>query len=1532
MTSKENPVKQRKQVKSSSDGPRSTTQRLIGNRAGAKPEARADLPILQHGPACNFFEFERCMITHLRREYGDLCMIITDDMMPELPELESADELGLDREEYKFYKNKYYEQRVKLIFDQNFNSQKIAGLIFGQLSRISEEKVREHKEWPELYKRMRGLDLWRIIKETHSTAITGVTETDKQAARSRFSSCRQYPKDESISDFKRRFDDAVALLKATGGTQPDEQELATQFTYKLDRGKYAKYIEQLENLVTLKAVDFPKTLAEAYNNASKFVVAKEREGKVRSSESVFNTNTTEKESKPKQPKKDKSVGKQPNESKHKAKKQKNDHQHSKACLTEDTTNGKTLICYLCGELGHFVNRCPLLSRAAELLKSTNDSVNYSQFDEEDNDSQGESAFVVVSESVLTKRTLESSTDTIFKAKSDSKRLKETDVLLDNQATAGIFHNKELLSNFRETERRATISGVGGDSLSTNTVADFEGFGEVFYHPKAAANILSFSKIEAKHKIEYLPRKGFIVKLNPKTSVIFTRRTKGEPGEGLYVADMKGHKVYNTLATVKDNASQFTKAEQSDAKRALLFEERMGFPSKADAIAIANNGVMTNIPITSSDIRRAAAIYGPNPAALKGKTTEKKPRSAKLEFVLKPEVRTITLHIDTLFVAGKPILLSVSSPLHLTVVNKLASRSATELKKVLFDQFRRYEAEGFQIYAVRSDGESGVKAIKGDLEAYGVMVDTAGTGQHVPIADRMIRTVKERARSILASLPYTLPDSLKHWVIFFAVNRINMQPTTSRGDQICPREAFTGRKIDYKRDVRVSFGEYVHVNVAGLGYNKNDISVQRTHEAIALLPVGNMQGSVIFLSLETKKTIVRDHWTSLPFTKSVIEKLNGWAAQERSKPGQVKFADEELEQAEPVEEDKKEDAVILNELAPRLHPAERPDIVQDLYDLSNDNEGSDSIEESSPVDQESTDVIAEDASENVEEIEEVQSAPVPVVRRSSRQPKSKVDRTFEYYLTTLAYVFQMTVKEGLEKHGEVAKDSIKKELKQMIDKKVWKPIKLSKIPKGKRIIYSSMFLKEKYDSRGIFEKLKARLAAGGDVQDKSLYDNISSPTVQTNSVFIELSLAGWRNSIIVVVDITGAYLNADMIEDVFMSIDRILAEILIDIDPSYREYLNSNGKIVVKLEKALYGCLESALLWFNHIKGTLVELRFKANQYDQCVFHKNYLGGDIITICVYVDDLLITSVNQAAIDEVINGLNNKYKDISVKTGKTLSYLGMTISTADKGKVRVSMEGYINDMLKLYEVPAKARATSPATASLFQRDELSPALDKTKLEEFRSRVAKLLYLAKRVRPDILLTCVTLASRVTDARQEDWHELDRCIRYINHTKDLYISLEIIGRPIIHAYVDASFAVHMDGKSHTGVCISLGKGCVYANSSKQKLVTRSSTEAELVALSDSASQGIWTKLYLEDQGIVIEPVIIYQDNESTIKLITNGRANNSRMRHVNIRYFFVKDRIEQKDVKVKSTRSEDMKADNLTKPTQGSVLSKHRHGILVG
>lgn len=69
--------------------------------------------------------------------------------------------------------------------------------------------------------------------------------------------------------------------------------------------------------------------------------------------------------------------------------------------------------------------------------------------------------------------------------------------------------------------------------------------------------------------------------------------------------------------------------------------------------------------------------------------------------------------------------------------------------------------------------------------------------------------------------------------------------------------------------------------------------------------------------------------------------------------------------------------------------------------------------------------------------------------------------------------------------------------------------------------------------------------------------------------------------------------------------------------------------------------------------------------------------------------------------------------------------------------------------------------------------------------------------------------------------------------------------------AYADASFATHSsDMRSHSGVYITLGRGAIYCRSSKQKLVTKSSTEAELVGISDAIPQIIWFGHFLEAQG----------------------------------------------------------------------------------
>ena len=143
------------------------------------------------------------------------------------------------------------------------------------------------------------------------------------------------------------------------------------------------------------------------------------------------------------------------------------------------------------------------------------------------------------------------------------------------------------------------------------------------------------------------------------------------------------------------------------------------------------------------------------------------------------------------------------------------------------------------------------------------------------------------------------------------------------------------------------------------------------------------------------------------------------------------------------------------------------------------------------------------------------------------------------------------------------------------------------------------------------------------------------------------------------------------------------------------------------------------------------------------------------------------------------------------------------------------------------------------------------------------------------------------------------------------------------IRCWVDASFAVHPDMRSHTGGIISLGKGGVYSTSTRQKLNTRSSTEAELVAVSDVLPELLWTKQFLEQQGYALGASKVYQDNKSTILLAKNGRTSSSkRTRHINIRYFLITDRVKAREIEIEYCPTADMLADFYTKPLQGGLF----------
>ena len=140
----------------------------------------------------------------------------------------------------------------------------------------------------------------------------------------------------------------------------------------------------------------------------------------------------------------------------------------------------------------------------------------------------------------------------------------------------------------------------------------------------------------------------------------------------------------------------------------------------------------------------------------------------------------------------------------------------------------------------------------------------------------------------------------------------------------------------------------------------------------------------------------------------------------------------------------------------------------------------------------------------------------------------------------------------------------------------------------------------------------------------------------------------------------------------------------------------------------------------------------------------------------------------------------------------------------GRVSIKMDGYIEDIIKEYEV--SGTAPSLAGTDLFNVDINPETLSQLDVDKFHSRVAKLLYMAKRARPDLLTAVGFLATRVSNPTQEDWKKLERVLRYVNATRNMWLTLSASNDLIIEAYIDASYGVHADGKAHTGVCITVG------------------------------------------------------------------------------------------------------------------------------
>ena len=603
-------------------------------------------------------------------------------------------------------------------------------------------------------------------------------------------------------------------------------------------------------------------------------------------------------------------------------------------------------------------------------------------------------------------------------------------------------------------------------------------------------------------------------------------------------------------------------------------------------------------------------------------------------------------------------------------------------------------------------------------------------------------------------------------------------------------------------------------------------------------------------------------------------------------------------------------------------------------------------------------INEDLDNTIESMERAHETDETPVKRN-RKPVSRYEPSFKNisytqikgvipnnnidditFVQVLYKVFQqMSLNKGIKLFGDRAIKGMTKELRQL-------HMRDSFIPRKKKDLTKKQWASRCEAVNLIKEKksgeIKGRCCADGRSQRNYISkEESASPTVATESVLLTGVMEAKERRKVITLDVPNAFIQTyleDVDERIILILRGIAVEMLIDIDSKYEDYVETeNGKKVLYLEctNVIYGTIKAALLFYKKFRENIEAKGFVINPYDRCVANK-MINGHQMTVLWHVDDLKASHVHEDVLNEFVDYLRGIYDDeeigkIKVNYGPRHDFVGMVLDYSVPGKLIVDMKEYVNKMIEEFDYEIVKLPKTPAAEHLFKVNEKCEKLNNKMHEDFHTFVAKSLFLCKRARPEIQTAVAFMTTRVKEADKDDWKKLLRLMGYLKLTKELVLTLEADSFNMVKWFIDGSYAVHQDMRGHTGGGMTMGKGGIFGRSTKQKINTKSSTETELVAVDDILPQVLWTNYFMKAQGWNSYQTTIYQDNKSAILLENNGKLSSSnRTKHINVRYFFVKDCIERKEFKIEFCGTDDMWADFYTKPLQGRKFQEFRKIIL--
>lgn len=488
-------------------------------------------------------------------------------------------------------------------------------------------------------------------------------------------------------------------------------------------------------------------------------------------------------------------------------------------------------------------------------------------------------------------------------------------------------------------------------------------------------------------------------------------------------------------------------------------------------------------------------------------------------------------------------------------------------------------------------------------------------------------------------------------------------------------------------------------------------------------------------------------------------------------------------------------------------------------------------------------------------------------------------------------------------GKEWEKAIMDEYNSIMRNNTWK---LVPRPTNRQVITCKWVFKHKKDQFGRITRLKARLVARGFSQVYGIdYLDTYAPVAKLASIRILFAIAAAFDLEIHQMDVITAFLANTLHEEIYMEQPEGFTDDEHEMD------------MVCELGKSLYGLKQSARLWNQKLDRYLRKIGFFQTNADHCVYVNKNSG---VIVALWVDDLIIFGNDLVGVELLKSQLKLKFemKDM----GELRYFLGIQVHRDRTEKMlQIFQRGYVNMILERFGMQNSAPVSTPiATGTkLVKTTETSTTTD---LKQYQSNVGSQMYAMLCTRPDLAYAISQISQFSSNPSTIHESAAKRVLRYLNGTRNFGITFNGSRGLILEGYSDADWGAGEDRKSISGYVFTLGGGAISWSSKKQATTALSTTEAEYIALVQSAKESIWIQGLLQELGYTaVNSNIIYGDNQGSIALANNPEYH-ARTKHIDIQYHFIRECVQNNKVALKYCPTADMVADGMTK-----ALPKEKH-----